>query len=69
MAIAQNKQFYADFLQGFDEVVVLYTLCADLYWGTWAVYQAGTSTIDFDYLTYAKLRFDTYFMFKKLLVP
>lgn len=34
-------------------------------WGAWAVVQAGHSTVDFDYLNYAKLRFDAYDYLKK----
>ena len=28
-----------------------------LFWGAWAVVQAGSSAIDFDYLSYARMRF------------
>ena len=31
-----------------------------LLWGTWAVFQAENSTIDFDFMRYAKLRLDEY---------
>lgn len=36
-------------------------LAAHLYWGVWAVVQAGSSKIDFDYLGYARIRFGEYF--------
>jgi hypothetical protein len=29
-----------------------------MYWGLWAVFQASASSIDFDFLLYAKKRFD-----------
>eukprot|EP00457_Paulinella_chromatophora_P009181 gb/GEZN01009237.1/.p1 GENE.gb/GEZN01009237.1/~~gb/GEZN01009237.1/.p1 ORF type:complete len:428 (-),score=32.20 gb/GEZN01009237.1/:43-1326(-) len=35
-------------------------LLAHLFWGIWAVIQASISLIDFDYLAYAKMRFQGY---------
>ena len=32
-----------------------------MYWGIWALIQAQFSDIDFDYMGYAKVRFDEYF--------
>ncbi|KAJ2709376.1 hypothetical protein H4R19_004285 [Coemansia spiralis] len=37
------------------------------HWGLWALVQAAISDIDFDYLDYARLRFDKYFEDKALL--
>ncbi len=34
-----------------------FTLASHLCWGVWAVVQSGVSTVDFDYLGYAQLRF------------
>lgn len=39
----------------------VYALAAHQYWGTWAIMQARWSKIDFDYLNYAKLRWNEYF--------
>eukprot|EP01112_Ceratiomyxa_fruticulosa_P014642 TRINITY_DN4210_c0_g1_i1.p1 TRINITY_DN4210_c0_g1~~TRINITY_DN4210_c0_g1_i1.p1 ORF type:complete len:358 (-),score=81.46 TRINITY_DN4210_c0_g1_i1:57-1130(-) len=38
-----------------------YSLASHLYWGFWALFQSQNSPIDFDYLGYAKARFDRYF--------
>jgi thiamine kinase-like enzyme len=38
-----------------------YALASHLFWGLWAVIQGRNSAVDFDYLTYAKARFDAYF--------
>lgn len=38
-----------------------FSLAAHLMWGTWAVVQAGNSSLDFDYLAFAQLRFDGYY--------
>jgi hypothetical protein len=46
-------------------MVLLMTLLSCLFWGSWAVVQGGKDVgIDFDYLAYAKRRFDGYFFFK-----
>lgn len=39
-------------------------LTSNLFWGTWSVFQAKNSSIDFDYLQYAKDRFSVYFLLK-----
>ncbi|XP_071809194.1 ethanolamine kinase 1-like [Asterias amurensis] len=38
-----------------------FVLAAHLFWGIWGLIQSHNSTIDFDFLDYAKLRFDEYF--------
>lgn len=38
----------------------VYALAAHQYWGTWSFLQAKWSTIDFDYLSYAELRWSEY---------
>ncbi|KAJ1994731.1 hypothetical protein H4R33_000154 [Dimargaris cristalligena] len=50
-----------------DEIYELYRevnkfyLASHFYWALWAMVQAGFSDIDFDYMNYAKLRFDEYY--------
>ncbi|XP_034018837.1 ethanolamine kinase 1 [Thalassophryne amazonica] len=52
------------------EVEVLYVqvnrfaLASHFFWGLWALIQAKVSTIEFDFLGYAVLRFDQYFKMK-----
>lgn len=52
------------------EVEVLYvqvnrfTLASHFFWGLWALIQASLSTIDFDFLGYAVLRFNQYYKMK-----
>lgn len=38
--------------------VKLLMLASHQFWGTWAILQAKYSPIDFDYIGYAKLRWD-----------
>lgn len=42
-------------------------LCSNLFWGTWSIFQAKNSSIDFDYLSYGHQRFNTYFNMKEKL--
>ena len=44
----------------FQEVQI-FALAAHLFWGVWALVQAEISDIDFNYLDYAKIRFDEFF--------
>ncbi|GLE11451.1 hypothetical protein PINS_up023883 [Pythium insidiosum] len=37
-----------------------YALASHLFWGFWAVVQAAHSKIDFDFLDYARKRFETF---------
>lgn len=52
------------------EVEILYVqvnqfaLASHFFWGLWALIQARFSTIDFDFLGYAVLRFNQYFKMK-----
>jgi ethanolamine kinase len=39
----------------------VFGLAAHLYWGAWSLLQARWSSIDFDYMSYAKLRIDEYY--------
>jgi ethanolamine kinase len=46
------------------DIICKFTLCSHLLWGTWSIVQAENSSIDFDYLTYAKKRFNAFFIQK-----
>ncbi|KAK2718081.1 ethanolamine kinase 1-like isoform X3 [Artemia franciscana] len=48
--------------------VNLFSLASHFFWALWALVQATQSTIDFDFLGYAIVRFDEYFSKKKLLL-
>lgn len=41
-------------------------MTVNLLWGSWSVVQAAVTTLDFDYLSYAKIRFEAYFYHKEL---
>lgn len=43
-----------------------FSLAAHLFWGTWALIQSAHSTLDFDFLGYAKERIDEYFARKEI---
>lgn len=53
-------------IEGFEEVVLIFTTVSHFFWGTWAIVQAKNASIDFDYLAYAKLRYEGYFYHKQL---
>lgn len=38
----------------------VFSLASHMYWGTWALMQARWSSIDFDYMGYAALRWGEY---------
>ncbi|KAJ1917460.1 hypothetical protein H4219_003203 [Mycoemilia scoparia] len=42
-----------------------FSLASHFYWGLWALVQASISDIDFDYMTYARMRFDEYYKNKE----
>lgn len=48
------------FLHALYDAVNRYALASHLFWGFWAVVQAGHSKIDFDFLTYAGKRFNAF---------
>ncbi|KAJ2575367.1 hypothetical protein GGH19_003062 [Coemansia sp. RSA 1807] len=54
-------------LELFEEVRV-FELASHYYWGVWALVQASISEIDFDYMEYARMRFDQYFKVKHQLL-
>jgi hypothetical protein len=59
-----------EFIEGLDAVICHFTLASHLFWGSWAVVQAGGSTNkDFDYLDYARLRFEGYYYHRKEFFP
>lgn len=47
--------------------VSVFQLASHFYWGVWALVQASISDIDFDYMDYARLRFDQYYKVKEKL--
>jgi thiamine kinase-like enzyme len=56
---------WAPFLAAARLVVGRHTLLSHIGWGIWAIAQASLSTIEFDYLKYARLRLKGYFYFKE----
>jgi ethanolamine kinase len=54
-----NKESKA-FFHALYDAVNRYALAAHLFWGYWAIIQAANSKIDFDFLDYAKKRFDAF---------
>ena len=44
--------------------VCLFSVCGHLIWSTWAVIQAVSSQIEFDYLNYARQRINQYWLVK-----
>lgn len=46
-----------------------FSLASHFYWGLWALIQAKVSDIDFDYMSYAVLRFDEYERRKQIVFP
>ncbi|OQR98358.1 ethanolamine kinase [Thraustotheca clavata] len=51
-----------EFLSHLYESGNLYALSAHMFWGLWAIVQADNSTIDFDFLDYARMRFEAFEM-------
>ncbi|OLY84792.1 putative ethanolamine kinase A [Smittium mucronatum] len=45
--------------------VSMFALASNIYWGLWALIQSTLSDLEFDYLSYAKLRFDRYYSVKQ----
>ena len=66
VAVITTDDFDEEFIDGVENMVELMTLMSCLFWGTWAVVQSGKDLgIDFDYLGYAKRRYDGYMYFKE----
>jgi len=55
-------------IEQFYEEVNKFTSSSHLLWGIWSLIQAQNSSIDFNFVNYAKLRFTEYFKHKKQLV-
>ena len=51
----------------FHRSVRLMAPLSHLLWGAWSLMQAELSKIDFDFIEYAKLRLDQYFLLKNQL--
>ncbi|CAN0928333.1 Probable choline kinase 2 [Linum grandiflorum] len=51
------------------ECVEKYTLANHLFWGLWGIISRYVNQIDFDYLEYARQRFDQYWLRKPALLP
>ncbi|KAI5093937.1 ethanolamine kinase 1 isoform X1 [Silurus meridionalis] len=51
-------------LRNFPQDAINFVLASHFFWGLWALIQAQYSTIDFDFLGYAVLRFNQYFKMK-----
>ncbi len=49
-----------------QDLVLLLCLASHLFWGSWSVVQAVHTTINFDYVQYASLRFQGYFYHKEV---
>ncbi|KAJ2824189.1 hypothetical protein IWW50_003447 [Coemansia erecta] len=47
-------------LERMYEEVQVFRLASHYYWGVWGLVQASISEIDFDYMNYARMRFDEY---------
>ncbi|KAJ2159538.1 hypothetical protein GGF46_002947 [Coemansia sp. RSA 552] len=45
--------------------VSTFRLASHVYWGVWALVQAAISDIDFDYMDYARMRFEKYYEDKR----
>uniref|UniRef100_A0A7S1F289 ethanolamine kinase n=1 Tax=Noctiluca scintillans TaxID=2966 RepID=A0A7S1F289_NOCSC len=55
-----------DFLDACSQVILEFSLLAEIRWVIWAVLNAGHAAVDFDYLNYAKLRYcDGFLVYKE----
>lgn len=54
----RNIQPAEDLIEAMLKVLMDFTLLAELRWCIWAVVQAGSSPVDFDYLEYSRMRFE-----------
>ncbi|KAF0979106.1 hypothetical protein FDP41_002176 [Naegleria fowleri] len=50
-----------EMVEKYRKGIHLFACISHIYWGVWAINQAKFSDIDFDYLSYAKGRFEWYF--------
>eukprot|EP00981_Chlorochromonas_danica_P002487 scaffold474_cov169-Ochromonas_danica.AAC.22 len=54
------------FVEGFEDIVLVFALVSHFFWGSWSVVQAGHTTLDFDYLAYANKRFEGFHYHRKI---
>jgi len=54
---SEAAQLQQSFVAALDRVVCRFLRASHLFWGSWSVVQSSISTIDFDYLGYASMRF------------
>jgi len=59
-AEALGPEALAAEMERMDRETSILSLASHMYWGTWAVLQAKHSAVDFDYISYAKMRFAQY---------
>ncbi|KAJ1664305.1 hypothetical protein IW140_003043 [Coemansia sp. RSA 1813] len=55
-------------LEALYKEVSFFQLASHFYWGIWGLIQAAISDIDFDYMEYAKMRFEQYYKIKSQLL-
>lgn len=66
-AMEKDKELFNLICEGMDTIVCKYAMAAHMLWGVWALIQASMSSIDFDYLGFAKWRImDGYYYHKSL---
>lgn len=53
-------------MQYFTKIVCKFVLLSHLYWAFWSIVQSKYSKIDFDFLQYAKLRYQGYTLQKTI---
>ncbi|KAJ1720651.1 hypothetical protein LPJ53_004737 [Coemansia erecta] len=63
-----NLDSSPDALEKVYTEVSLFQLASHFYWGIWGLVQAAISDIDFDYMDYARMRFEQYYKIKAELV-
>ncbi|XP_057369567.1 ethanolamine kinase 1-like [Daphnia carinata] len=56
-------------LQQVMDEIEHFRLASHFFCGTWGVYQATHSTLDFDFVGYSVSRFDEYYRIKRILLP
>lgn len=55
-----------DFIVGFDRVILQHVLLSHLFWGNWALVQAGlVADSDFNFMSYASKRIQAFFIQKR----
>jgi len=53
-----SSDITADMVEKYRHGILLFSCLGSVFWGLWGICQANFSDIDFDYLKYAKQRFD-----------